>query len=462
MKMYFFYIIVYLLGSFVLYQAIPLPTGHYDVDSYGYDSIAAYFASTGVLTDPHQPGSAPIQPVGYSFIVGLFYKLFGDDVRPVLIAQIFLMCAALALLMLIAQRVAIGCVAGAKVTNLAGFFFLLTPGFYIYPQLLLAETILLVLVLLMFERYIFFLQTGQMSALIMAGLCAGISMLIKPVVMLFMITLVILTWFSMRSHKKTRRETLLCVLLLGSSFAIPVALYIVRNYIRYGHASFAPMMSLNIYQIFLSKVMGNLTNKDPQEIIETTLRFKGVHSFDASGWDHARILFVQHVKNHPLLCAKIWSVNVCKTWCGLYVTQLKKMIEPDGNLVGHSFFMQQGTLLKKICSYIAGETSYNWVVALGWYECIWSMLRMLFALLGLYVLFGKDALLGWLFFCACISLSVPTGIDGCCRYRIIFEAIFILLSALGFLRIYVYCFYTKEGARVWFFPIKKYLPVSWR
>lgn len=428
----------YLLISALLWHATP-PAGHYDVDSYGYDSIAAYFAHTGVLTDPHHPESAPIQPVGYPFFVGIFYKLFGHDVRPILIAQILLMCAALALLMLIAQRVA-----GTKVANCTGLFFLCTPGFYIYSQLLLAETLLIVVLLYMLERYICFLQTGRLSALCIAGLCAGISMLIKPVVMLLMIALVLLTRCSVRSHKKTKREALLSVLLLVGSFAVPPALYTVRNYVRYGHASFAPMMPLNIYQIFLAKVMGVLADKDPQEFIDTQLRFKGKHNFDASGWDHARALFVQHVKAYPLLCAKIWCVNVCKTWCGLYATQLKKMIEPDGSLSGHSFFGQQGTLFEKMYAYIVGGTASAWVVVLGWYECIWSIFRLLFALCGLCFLFKKDVYAGWLFLSACISLSLPTGIDGCCRYRIIFEAVLILLSAIGFLRIYVHCFNKKK------------------
>lgn len=432
------YPLVYLILSGLLWHVTP-PVGNYDVDSYGYDSIAAYFAQTGVLTDPHQLESAPIQPVGYPFVVGIFYKLFGHDVQSILIAQILLMCVALALMMLIAERIM-----GPAVATCAGLFFVLTPGFYIYPQLLLAETFLVVVLLCVLERYIVFLKTGRMSAVCIAGLCAGVSMLIKPVVMLFMIVLVALTWYSARLQKKTNGQAFLCVALLVGSFAGPVALYTVRNYACYGHASFAPMMPLNMYQIFLAKVMGVLADKDPQEFIENELRFKGVHSFDAVGWDHARTLFVQHVKSYPLLCAKIWCLNVCKTWCGLYVTQLKKMIEPDGSLVGHSFFVQPGTMPEKICAYIAGGTSYAWVAALGWYECGWSLLRLLFALCGLYVLFKKEARFAWVFLSVCISLSVPTGIDGCCRYRILFEAVLILLSAIGFLECMYIVFIQKK------------------
>lgn len=434
----------YLLLSALLWHIVPMPAGHYDVDSYGYDSIAAYFAQTGVLTDPHQPESAPIQPVGYPFVVGIFFKLFGHDVRPVLIAQILLMCIALALLMLIAQRAAAQCISGPAVVRIVGIFFLLTPGFYIYPQLLLAETLMTVMILLLLERYLIFLQTGRISALCVAGLCAGISMLIKPVVMLFMLVLIVLTWYAVRTQTTSKRYAFLCVALLCGTFAVPVALYTVRNYMQYGHAAFAPMMPLNMYQIFLSKVMGALAQKDPQEFIDTELRFTGAHSFDASGWDHARGLFIQHVADHPFVCMQIWCVNVLKTWCGLYVTQLKKMIEPDGSLVGHSFFMQSGTLVEKACAYVSGGTSFDWVVALGWYECIWSALRLLFALFGLSLLLKKDIRLGCLFLGVCIALSVPTGIDGCCRYRIIFEAILLLLSAIGFLGMYAHCFNKKK------------------
>ena len=438
MKSFFYYFLSFLFISALLWHVVP-PAGHFDVDSYGYDSIAAYFAQTGDLTDPHQPESAPIQPVGYPFIVGVFYKIFGRDVRPILIAQILLMCVALFLLMRIAQNFG-----GKKCACITGLFFLLSPGCYIYPQLLLAETFLVVLLLFMLERYLLFLRTGNMHLLMIIGVCAGISMLIKPVVMLLMVALLGITWCAVRAQKKSMKHAMLCMLVLFGTFALPVLVYVARNYVRYGHAAFAPMMPLNIYQVFLAKVMGALTHKDPQEFIESELRFQGAHSFDYAGWDHARDLFAQHVKAYPFLCIKIWCINVIKTWCGLYVTQLKKMIEPDGSLVGHSFFVQSGTCREKITAYIAGGTSLDWIVALGWYECIWSILRLLLASFGMYLIFKKDTRLGWLFLSVCISLSVPTGIDGCCRYRIIFEAVLILLSAIGFLEMFVRCFNKKK------------------
>lgn len=423
-----------------------MPEGHYDIDSYGYDSIAMYFARTGILTDPHQPESAPIQPVGYPFILGLFFKLFGHDVRPVFIAQILLMCVVLVLLMLIAQRIA-----GDTVARITGMFFLFTPGFYLYPQLLLAETFVVVLILLVCERYLAFLSTGSISALSVTGLCAGISMLVKPVVMLLMIILAGLTWYTVVIQKKTNMKAFLYTLLLCGSFAMPVILYMVRNHVRYGHASFAPMMPLNIYQIFLSKVMATLSGKDPQEIIETTLRFKGAHSLDCAGWDHARTLFYEHATMHPSVCMQIWCLNVLKTWCGLYVSQLKRMIEPSERFIAHSYFMQTGTVCQKISGYVAGGTTKTWINVCGWYECIWLLIRLISAFIGLYFVFKKSVIFGWFFLSVCISLSVPTGIDGCCRYRIIFEPILILLSAIAFSRVYVHLFNKKRSEKyvVW-------------
>ena len=435
--------LIYLLGSSCIWYAIDQPLGHYDVDSWGYSSIAEHFVSTGTLTDPHHPESAPIQPVGYPFFVGACFRLFGIDIRPVLMLQITLMCIALMLCMMIAKRIA-----GTKVAYITGIFFLLTLGFYIYPQLLLAESLLVVMLLCMLDRYIFFVQSGDICSLSIAGLAAGISMIIKPTVMLCILFLCACTYYVARiRQQKSHMRAFVSVAILLFSFTVPTGLYIMRNYMHYGYVAFAPMMQLNMYQIFLSKVMGSLADTDPQEIIETQLRFKGQHNFDTSGWDDARKLLIHHIQEYPLLCARIWLLNVAKSWLGLYVTQFKKMIEPTHCVKGHSYFDQTGDFLQRMRTYIEGGTSYVQLKLLGWYECIWGLLRLILAFIGFIFLYKKDRFYALFLLSICIAFSLPTGIDGCCRYRIVFEPVLLLFSAIGLLKIYEHFFNNKKEQR---------------
>lgn len=428
----FVFILVYLFFATTLYFFVPKPQGHYDVDSYGYDPIAWHFAQTGTLTDPNSVNSAPIQPVGYPFVMGVLFTLFGHTITPIIIVQILLMSCALLLLMHIASTFF-----NKMIAAITAFCFLGTIGFYVYPQLILAETLLLVVLLLFVERYLTFLKTHDSSALCFSGLFLGISMLIKPVAMLFVVCLSIITFFAMH-HSKIKN-----ILLLLFSFFLPLTMYMTRNYVQYGCFAFAPTAQVNLYQVLLAKVIGSVEQKDPQEIIETELRFAGKHSLDDQGWQPAKKIFYTYLKKHPFTFVRIWFVNVCKTWLGLYSTQLKRLLEPERHKMAHSFFVQSGSLTQRIHHYIMGGTSHKWVENITWFELIWSIIRLLLTIVGLYVVFKMNSLIGWFFVVMMISLSFPTGIDGCCRYRIVFEPILMLLTSVGIWKIVV-CYITKK------------------
>lgn len=428
----FIFVLAYIFFATSLYFYVPKPQGHYDIDSYGYDLIAWHFSQTGTLTDPNSIDSAPIQPVGYPFVMGVLFSLFGHTVIPIIVLQIFLMSCALLLLIYIASTFF-----NKTIAVLTAFCFLCTVGSYVYPQLILAETLLLVVLLLFVERYLTFLKTHDSSTLCLAGLYLGISMLIKPIAMLFIVCLSIFTFFAMRRFKIKN------VLLLLFSFFLPLTMYMTRNYMQYGYFAFAPTAELNVYQILLAKVIGSVEQKDPQEIIETKLRFAGKNSLDSQGWQPAKKLFYAYAQKYPCTFIRIWFVNVCKTWFGLYSTQLKRLIEPELHKTAHSFFVQSGSLVQRIHNYIIGGTSHTWIEHVAWFEFLWSIIRLLLAIVGLYVVFKMNSLIGWFFVVMILSLSFPTGIDGCCRYRIVFEPILMLLTSVGIWKIVV-CYITKK------------------
>lgn len=423
---------LYIIASLLLWMNIESIKGHYDVDSYGYDPIALYFAQTGLLTDPHNIVSPPVQPVGYHFFLGLLYLFFGHHVAAVVLVQLLLMIAVIMMLISIAMRLQ-----GREVAMVVGLLAAINIGFLIYPQLILAETLLVFLLLLFVSYYINFLERSEESkALIFSGLLLGISMLVKPVALLFIVPLLILTYIA---HDISMIKRMRNLLLLSVCFALPIISYMERNYICYGTFSFAPMAQLNIYQCFLAKVISHVESIEQQEVIETKLRFTAHQAFDDAGWHQAQEYFSYYISSYPHIFCYIWMINVIKTWLGLYITQLKSMIEPPDHLPLHSFFNQKGSLLDRFYSYIVGATSSTGVITLAWIEFFYTVMRLGCAAIGLFILFHRRGILGWFFLSMMIVFSIVTGIDGCCRYRITFEPILLLLAAMGLVYLYKYC-----------------------
>src|SRR5262249_47751727 len=110
-------------------------------------------------------------------------------------------------------------------------------------------------------------------------------------------------------------------------------------------------------------------------------------------WDQLHALFVQYVGAHPLLAVQVWLVNVGKTMFGLFVTQLKIMLNPTlletpGVL---SIATAQGPIWSKIVAYIVRGSMQTWVVVLGCIETLWTIARFGLALTGLWKLIERRA-----------------------------------------------------------------------
>lgn len=436
-KIYTIPLLLYIIGSLALWISIESPKGHYDVDSYGYDPIALYFANTGTLTDPNNITSPPVQPVGYHFFLGLLYLLFGHSLAVVVLMQLVFMIIAIMILISIAMRLQ-----GKKVATIVGILAAINLGLLIYPQLILAEVVLVLLLLLFMHCYISFLETSSLRALILSGLFLGISMLVKPVALLSMIPLLILTYIA---HDLSVINRMRNIFLLLICFVLPIFCYMERNYICYGAFSFAPMTELNMYQCFLAKVISHVESIDQQRVIETKLKFTAYQAFDHSGWSRAQKHFYYYLSLYPHIFCYIWMQNVIKTWLGLYSTQLKSMIQPPDYLPTHSFFNQKGPLLSRLYTYIVGAADRVDIMILAWAELFYALMRLIFAAIGLSVLMQQKRIMGWFFLSMMITFSIVTGIDGCCRYRIAFEPILLLLAAIGLIYVYVYFIKKRES-----------------
>jgi len=407
------YSLIFFSLSWFLYQQVPKPNGHYDADSYGYELIARNIQEHGDIVDP-RVNDVAIQPLGYPLFISYIFKCFSCHMYQILIIQIIL--AWFTGLMLYAL-----CWYAFNNTTAISALILYAAclGPYIYAQLLLAEIITVFLLVAFISLFIYFLQTHTL--LLLSAIPLGLSLIFKPTVLLLPFCLVPLFIV-----KRIKWYTILLFFMITFT---PMLIHMGANYHRFGYFQFAPLRSLNIYQVFLSKVIARVEGIPAQQAIDEQLQFTGTHRFDESGWEQARTLFWQYAYEHPGAMIYVWLQNMSKTMFGLYVTQLKVLL---GSIKGgdHSFFAQKGSFIERMAAYVMGGTNLRVVQLLGWFEVSWSVIRYFLFLFGIVILWWRKQY-ALLFFCvAYISVcSIITGFDGCVRYRLPFEPILIMVAA---------------------------------
>lgn len=416
--------------SWALYQQIPDTTAHFDHDSFFYDTSAR--SASGGTVSTGVADQAPIQTVIYPLFVSLLYRVSNKSMAVVVAFQVFLAI----LTMLLTYRIAY-IFFGTVTATAALVLCALNLGFITYSQLLLAEILLTFLLMLFFERWVTATRTCSTSAAVQAGIGLGLSLIVKPIALVVPPVLFVIACFS---HAARRSGDLSRVLLMSIMSYGFVLLYMVRNYMLYATFALAPMMSLNIYQCYLSKVIGKLEQRSSYEVAQTTLAFKADNAFDESGWVTARALFWQTVVTHPGTCVLVWAENVAKTLFGLFSTQFKQLFagrnDPEHP---HSFFWLQGSVPSRMYHYVTGGAAHPWIALVALAEALWSLIRWVLVLIACFMLWQKRALADfWLCTLFILILAGMTGMDGCCRYRMTFEPILSILTAYG-----IVCAYQK-------------------
>ena len=417
-----FVILLFFILSWLLYCQVPNESAHFDIDSFGYQDLAVNFYYNNQLLNSTIPERAPVQPIGYPFFMGLVYKLFGVHVGAVIAVQVVLMVIVIVLLMAISLQLF-----GSAVASIAGVLAALNLSFLVYPQFVLAETVLLFLLMLFFYFFVRFYKQRSLKALYFSAFILGVSTVVKPTALCFPVLLIPAIIISLWPQ---RWQSFWAALIFMLTFLSPIFLYMGRNYFVYGYFSFAPMMPLNMYQCLLAKVMSRVEGLPIQDIIDTQLRFSALNTFDPQGWAAARNLFYQYLWNYPLTFVFVWIQNVLKTLFGLFSTQLKVLIEPAVHGGDCSFFAIKGSITQRIQDYITGGITHRWLLWVAYFEVAWSMLRWELVMFGFgFLLYEKKYGLVCIFVLCIVLFSFVTGMDGCCRYRITFEPILILLSA---------------------------------
>lgn len=437
---------LFLFLSTILYKSWATKDACFCQDSYGYDIIARNFIKNNILIDTQHPSGVPIQPVGYPFLLGIIYKLFGPENFVILIfLQILAGLLSIYLIFAIANWLF-----GIHVANIATLLASINIGILVFPQTLLAETLQLLFILFAIERLIAFATTKSYLAIILSGLTLGLSILLKPsalILFFFIVPLILLL-------KIPFNKKLYGALLFTLCFATPVLTYMARNKVIHGYFHLSPLMSLNLYHVFLSKVIEQVKGIPESEALKEIPEFNRPNRFDERGWDGARKVFWQYAPKYPFICVYVWMKNVAKTLFGLYSTQMKILLSSNFKGGDLSFFREPGGILQKACNYMFKGTNSYTVKTIALLETLWTIFRYIMILIAfLMLLYMGEYWLIIIFTIFIASFSLITGFDGCCRYRILFEPLLLMLTAFGIVGSYKMYLHGRKGLSAGAFPL---------
>jgi len=326
-----------------------------------------------------------------------------------------------------------------NIANITLFLGAINIGFLTYAQFLLTETLFIFLALFSLERFITYLQRRKIKDLIFSGVVAGLSIIIKPLLLGYVpFFVLVFPFFITGSIGQKVRSALLFFLCCY----MPVAGYMARNKVVYDHFALAPMTPLNFYHVLLARVIAYDEGVSFEEAKKQLPPFTGTTRFDYVGWDDAKKMFFSYLKNHPTTFIAVIVRNMIKTMFGLFSTQMKVLF---GSLQGGQspFFAQAGSLIQRVHMYLAIGTDGAWFlffVALC--EALWTVIRLLFLFVGFASLFARSRYILLLFFTSFIGyVVVVSAFDGCARYRMPIEPLLLMVTAFG---MYQLCAWLKS------------------
>lgn len=415
---------IFLGSSMLLYLMLPAE-GHRDIDSSEYETIAQHYALTGELSHPDFPHEMPSHTIGYHWFLGIIMWLM-SNIRYVFLIQslLIIVCGFLMYhltLILFDKEIAL--------TTLA--FFYSSIGFSIYSQLLLSEILLSAFLILFIFCFCLFLHVKKTSYLLLAGFSLGCSIIVKPVALFFVIVVYGFVFFidCRALHKKFFLSFLLLI-----SFYVPVMSYMLYNKKTFGTFCVTNLINENLYLYFLPNRL--------LPLVDPTMRASSIEALAActtraEKQQISKQIFFNIVQKRPLSVCYAWLNAMLRTFFGLYSTQLKSMFNPAIQGGSCSFFNMEGNVVERIQKYISFGSVSPYLTLICSIEACWRIIQYFLCIIAFVYLWTTKKYLFFFFFSSYIGyFSCITGHDGCGRYRLMFEPILIILSALALVTLY--------------------------
>jgi 4-amino-4-deoxy-L-arabinose transferase-like glycosyltransferase len=416
--------VIYLLLALALFKNVSQKNSHLDSDSHEYFCSASLFYKTNSFSG----AAARIQrfPYGYPLLMATIFKIFGPKVKIIIFLQILIALFCGLMIFFITRRLF-----NEITARISFFLFTFNLGFIIFPQFILSETFVVLLLLLFFERFSRYLYKPSFKTLATATFILGLSTLIKPVAFYYISSIAFLIPFL---HKDCISIKIKSIFLALLCFYIPITSYVTINGLTSGNYTLTRVDTESLLLWLWPKARAKEYNSTYDE------ERSKIGQLIKKDLKQTKRDFYWHFAKSPIIFLKIWFTEVFKTYAGLFTTNLKVLIYDNIEGGDVSFFKTKETNLKKrIHEYISAGTNSTLVVVIGYLETFYNIFLYFFCVIAaIYLFFQMRWKILYLLSSYTFYFSMINGHDGCSRYRMPFEFALIILAAVGIYAIF--CF----------------------
>lgn len=271
--------------------------------------------------------------------------------------------------------------------------------------------------------------------MITAGFFLGLSILVKPVAIFFIVVPVLLIFFNKKLNLIYKIKNIVYFIFI---FSIPISGYVIFNYNKYNILSINPAGYENIYRYFLPRVLAQKnrwTLQQSEILVDSYVKDSSDTNIKYS--KELKNLFISTCLSCPITCLYVWFYNVIKTYFGLYTTELKVLFNHNLRGGSCSYFKMSGNIFDKIISYVTFGTNSKIVKMVGFWEIFYLILQYILTFFAFYYLWqNRQYSILFLLFGFIIYFALITGHDGFGRYRMVLEPVLIILNSIGMFQIY--------------------------
>ncbi|MGC8579577.1 MAG: ArnT family glycosyltransferase [bacterium] len=419
---------IFLFFVFIFYVAVRLVpffftfdnTGRFFLlDSYEYSLLGANIAQHGYYT---QNGGEPglRRSPGYPFYLAIVYRFFGVKPAIALFLQIILSGFIPVLLYKNAELLF-----SKKVAQIAAVISIFEPVSIIYSNILLAETLFVIFLLLSTYFFIKSMKQKKTYALVMSAITMGIGAYLRPVILylpfVYAFMYITISWLSF----KDRIKYALGIMVIAGLTVLP---WIVRNYIVDQYKGFCSIQDVNLYYY---RAAGIISDREHTPLKEIQDRFKeaipsGLSLANQYQFmrDKAIRIITHHLYNYPELMFK-GSINM------LIAPERYAVFKLAGIKPRFLGVMWQGRSVHEAIKMLLSDPFIVSTVVI--YQLLFTLFLGLFILIGIFVLTGEGFIreVFTLLFIIAYFVVVSAGPEAEPRFRLPVLPYMIIIAAFG-------------------------------
>ncbi len=407
----------------------PYPERYVQADAVGYDRLAINLAEgrgfSRAESEPYRPDNfrTPIYPL----FLAAVYSLLGY--RPDIVLWIQAFAGALTIPLAYAIALRIG---GRRSGLIAAVLLALSPHSITYTALLWSDTLYTLLFTVSILLTLLMLAEDKLAWLILAGIFAGLSVLVHPRSLFLPYLFAALLIIAMQKRKIPRIQQLVWVISYILVFNIVLLPWRIRNYAAFGVPNVSSAAGLSMLYYGAALTESAETGEDQWTIVdqyEAEIREMPTYSINEA--HHSQLAFrlgVQKILRNPWTYAKIHTTGMARIFLpGTSQIQVlltgERYLEPAS--IYEKFLSDAGNTFAEALDEISGLQKP--VVAYIFLDAIYLAIVYLFSIYSV-IKIGWSRLDFWSIVLTLVYLAAVSGAAGAPRFRV---AMMPLLSALA-------------------------------